>query len=142
MRVGRLARDLGTDLFALARALSERQKEALTLGIAIRLVVRRLAPRNQGVDERPISNANCAILVGISGYRHMRRQPIRGSAIRPQHAFAELRRLAARRFVELFPILGAPPVAHRAAFVEFRSDTIETVDQLVRRQNADSAEID
>jgi len=89
----------------LTRGLRERQKEALALGIAIDLVVSRLALRNQGVHERPISDAQAAILGSTFGYSEtVGRRPIGRSIIRLRHAFAELRYLAARRFVKFLAI--------------------------------------
>jgi hypothetical protein len=58
----------GTDI-ALTRALSARQEEALALGIAIVRVIGRLASRNQGIHERPISDAQAAVVGGAFGHR-------------------------------------------------------------------------
>src|ERR1700733_2439556 len=131
MRADQVARDFARDLSALTRALSERQKKALTLGIAIAPLVNRGALRNQGVHERLICDAHGAILGSIFGYRDPAgRRPIGRSVIRLRHGFAELRYLAARRFVKLFAFIRAPPVAHITVLVEFRSEGIETMGHL------------
>jgi hypothetical protein len=111
--------------------LSEGQKKALSLGIAIALLVSRSALRNQGVNERPVSDAHAPIVGSLFGYSETaRRRPIRRSIIGLRHAFAELLDFAARRFVKLFAIIRAPPVAHVTILVEFRSEEVETTAQL------------
>ena len=94
----------GTDA-ALTRALSERQKEALALGIAIDLVVGRLPLRNQGVHERPKSDAQAAIVGSTFGHSEVvdRRQIAR--IIRLRREFALLLYLAARRFGKFLAIV-------------------------------------
>src|ERR1700721_448670 len=97
MRVGALCPPGGIESLIRTRGLSERQKEALALGIAVDLVVSRLALRNQGIHERPISNAHAAVIGGAFGHSEAvdRRRLVRITGIaritRIRHGFAELR---------------------------------------------------
>src|SRR6204780_1553632 len=132
----------GTDA-ALTGALSERQKEALALGIAIDRLISRLALRDQGIHERPISDAKAAVVGGAFGHREtVGRRPTGRGIVRLRHAFADWRCHAARRLVKLLAIVRAPPIVHIAALVVFRSEGIETMGQFVRDQYANPAEID
>src|SRR3984885_8012834 len=122
----------GTDA-ALTGALSERQKEALALGIAIDRLISRLALRDQGIHERPISDAQTAVVGGAFGHREtVGRRPTGRGIIRLRHAFADVRRLAVRRLVKFLASVRSPPIVRISALFLFRSDGIETMGQFVR----------
>src|SRR5258708_34652849 len=99
----------GTDA-ALTRALSERQKEALALGIAIDRVISRLPLRDQGVHERPISDAQAAVVGGAFGHREaVGRRPAGRGIIRLRHAFADWACPAPRPPVTLVAVVRRDP---------------------------------
>src|ERR1700685_4471426 len=105
MRVGCLCSPGSIESLIRARGLSERQKEALTLGIAIDLGVSRFALRKQGGHEPPISDAHAAIVGGTPRHGEAvdRRPLVR--IVRLRHRFVELLYLAARRFGKFLAIL-------------------------------------
>jgi len=120
MQVGQPACAAATAFFVLTRALSERQKEALALGIPIALVLSAPALRNQGVGERPKSDAQAAILGGTFGHREaVDRRHIARGIIGLRQRVVVLRDFAVRRFGEFLAIVRAPPVVRIAACVYF-----------------------